>query len=605
MHLSITGQYLARYQRIAAGDGESDLLPVTGAQRRFALVRSLDPAGRPDIVPMFFAFPRGTVDPVRLRAAANHLAARHPVLRARPEVLRGTPALRLAEPDVPVERRVRAPGEDAADALRRALSAWTAQGSPLRLFLCRGRTGCRGRGARRRTGPRRLRRPVAGTHRRGARAAAYATGSAPETSRPPTRPPNWPPTGKRSCCSSTPSSARGRPPRWSTGADGCARCANALRCPVPQALAPGTLPTGAAELRLPAPASGVPFPALLDACRAAARVLYGAGHVSPIGYPWGGRPAAAAPVVGCFLNTVVFPAGTDDAPGGPSGDDPFGAEATAAAWWDDLDRADTPFDEVVHAARSAGSLWSGRLDGLLTVDDARRRPPLSLGGVAGREIHIDGRPSAPRSPCPSPTGRNSTSAWCGTATVLDDRTAEDGFGAFCAALPAPERADSPSAERRGRPRNGTPPSRTRPAHRTPPRTPPIEPHSHPEATEHSTAGPRDPRTRLRTPGGEHNRAPTRIRRTRPDNLRDRPCFPSPRRRRSSGCTNKCSPAAAPTTSPPHSTCGGRWTPRPCAADSPPPSTVTPDSAWNSWPSPARCPPSGPLTPVRPACAAWI
>ncbi|MFH9501017.1 non-ribosomal peptide synthetase, partial [Streptomyces rimosus] len=61
-------------------------------------------------------------------------------------------------------------------------------------------------------------------------------------------------------------------------------------------------------------------------------------------------------------------------------------------WWDDLDHADTPFDEVVRAARSAAVPWTGRLDGLLTFEDLHRRPPLRLGGVAGREVHIDGRP---------------------------------------------------------------------------------------------------------------------------------------------------------------------------------------------------------------------
>ncbi|MEW2083235.1 condensation domain-containing protein [Streptomyces sp. NPDC005283] len=440
MRLSITGQYVARYQRIAADNREIDLLPVTGAQRRFVLVRSLDPAGRPDIVPIFFAFPRGTVDPVRLRAAANHLAARHPVLRAHPEVLRGTPVLRPAKPDVPVERVVRAPGEDAATTVRRALNAWTAQGSPLRLYLADDgpdareevlavvldHTACDGQS---------LARIVEEL------SSAYRDGAGP---------------GELAPAEATAELAAYRDAvLMQLDAEQHAGSSAALEywggrlrevrerapLPGPQTPASGTLPTGAAELRLPAPASGAPFPALLDACRAAARVLYGAGHVSPIGYPWGGRPAAAAPVVGCFLNTVVFPAGTDHAPDGPNGGDPFGAEATATDWWTDLDRADTPFDEVVHAARSAGSLWSGRLDGLLTVDDARRRPPLSLGGVAGREIHIDGRPVRAPFAVSVTHGPELHIRMVWDRHVLDDHTAEDGFGAFCAALPAPERAD--------------------------------------------------------------------------------------------------------------------------------------------------------------------
>lgn len=135
--------------------------------------------------------------------------------------------------------------------------------------------------------------------------------------------------------------------------------------PRPDSPAAGSAPSGSAAVRMPAPPAGVPFPDLLHACRAAAAVLFGAGHVVPLGYPWGGRPPGAAPVLGCFLNTVVFPTATGDAPA---------ASATAEAWWDDLDHAATPFDAVVHAARAAGSGWTGRLDGMLTVDDARRHP---------------------------------------------------------------------------------------------------------------------------------------------------------------------------------------------------------------------------------------
>lgn len=127
--LSITSQYLALYRRLA-GDRSDTLLPVTGAQRRFLLVRSLDPSGRPDVVPMFFAFPSATVDPERLRAAASRLAARHTALRSRPDVVRGTPVLRVADPDVTVTRSALVPGESPADGLRRALASWDAQGPP-------------------------------------------------------------------------------------------------------------------------------------------------------------------------------------------------------------------------------------------------------------------------------------------------------------------------------------------------------------------------------------------------------------------------------------------------------------------------------------------
>lgn len=452
MPRTVTDQYLARFQRIA-DDGGTSLLPVTGAQRRFVLVRSMDPSGRPDLVPMFFAFPGGTVDRVRLRRAANRLAALHPVLRGRAEVVRGTPVLRLAEPDVPVERVVRAPGEDAAGALRRVLGGWTAQGSPLRLYLVQDgdgpagdevlavvldHTACDGQS---------LARVVEEL------TAAYREASEPtepvltetELAGPVARGPEPAEVAAELAAYREAVHLQLAAERRAGSAAALAYWGDRLRvvherAPQlrPQRPAPGTPPTGAAELRLPAPASGVPFPALLDACRAAARVLYGPGHVPPIGYPWGGRPAGAPPVLGCFLNTVVFPAATVDVPHAP--------DETATQWWDDLDRADTPFDEVVHAARAAGSRWSGRLDGLLTVDDARRRPALRLGGVEGREIHVDGRQVRAPFAVSVTHGPELQVRMVWDRSVLDDEAAQDAFAAFRAAVPVRTSDSVPSSD---------------------------------------------------------------------------------------------------------------------------------------------------------------
>ncbi|MFE1174075.1 non-ribosomal peptide synthetase [Streptomyces sp. NPDC058773] len=425
--LSITSQYLARFRQLDAGDGTPVLLPVTGAQRRFALVRAMDPAGRPDLVPMFFAFPRGTVDPVRLAAAANRLAARHPVLRARPAVLRGTPALRLEQPQVPVLQEACAPGEDAATVLRRVLGRWAPEGAPLRLFLVPDgpegteevlglvldHSACDGQSLAR------LVEELSAAYEEGADAdgpspadvavelAAY----------------------REAVLRQLDAEERAGAPEamayWGARLRTVAEQAPVAR---PEPLSPGALPSGQATLTMPAPAEGVPFPALLNACQAAAAVLYGAGHVVPLGYPWGGRPAGAAPVLGCFLNTVVFPTDTGDRPT---------AAATAAAWWDDLDQAGTPFDAVVHAARAAGSAWRGRLDGMLTVDDTRRQPPLLLGGVTGREIHVDGR--AVRGPFAVSVTQGSElrlrMVW--DRTVLPDRTAESAFTALADAVRTP------------------------------------------------------------------------------------------------------------------------------------------------------------------------
>ncbi|MGW1373933.1 non-ribosomal peptide synthetase [Streptomyces sp. NPDC002446] len=427
--LSITSQYLARYRRLEAGDGAPVLLPVTGAQRRFALVRAMDPAGRPDLVPMFFAFPRGTVDPERLAAAANRLAARHPVLRARTTVLRGTPALRLEQPQVPVARMECAPGEDAATVLRRALDHWSPQGPPLRMFLVPDgpqgaqevlavvldHTACDGKSLAR----------LVGELGAGYDEGADAEGPAPAEVQAELA------AYREAVLRQLDAEERaGAPEAMAYWGERLRAVREQAPAPCPGPRSPGALPSGSAALRMPAPPDGVPFPALLDACRAAAAVLYGTGRVVPLGYPWGGRPAGAAPVLGCFLNTVVFPAATGDAPT---------ADATAEAWWDDLDHAATPFDAVVHAARAAGSGWTGRLDGMLTVDDTRRHPPLRLGGVTGREVTVDGR--AVRGPFAVSVSQGPElllrMVW--DRAILPDHLAESAFAALTDALriPAP------------------------------------------------------------------------------------------------------------------------------------------------------------------------
>ncbi|MEV0374169.1 non-ribosomal peptide synthetase, partial [Streptomyces sp. NPDC050636] len=439
--LSITHQYLARYHRLDNGDGVPALLPVTGAQRRFVLVRAMDPAGRPDLVPMFFSFPRGTVDTRRLAAAARHLAAVHPVLRARPAVLRGTPVLRLEKPEVPVVRVSCAPGEDAAGALRRALGDWAPQGPPLRLFLTEDQTVggtrevlavvldhtvCDGRS---------LARIVEEL------AAAYAAGSAAEGPSPADVAAELDAYREAVLLQLDEEARAGSPAAlayWGDRLRAVRERAPLLR---PQTSSPGGPPSGSAELRIPVPEAGASFPQLLDACRAAAAVLYGQGHVVPLGYPWGGRPPGTASVLGCFLNTVVFPTATGPASSAP--------EETAGAWWDDLDRAGTPFDEVVHAARAAGSGWSGRLDGLLTVDDARRRPPLRLGGVTGHEIHIDGRPVRGPFAVSITQGPELHLHMVWDRAVHSDDAAEDAFTALVGALLGPVVKLPSSARRAG------------------------------------------------------------------------------------------------------------------------------------------------------------
>lgn len=427
--LSITSQYLARYRHLTAGDRAGALLPVTGAQRRFVLVRSLDPVGRPDVVPMFFAFPPGTVDAECLRSAARRLAARHTALRSRPAVVRGTPVLRAGEPDVPLVRPAPAPGERPADTLRRALASWDPKGPPLRLFLVRDDRGraddllavvldhavCDGRS---------LARIV---EELGAAYAEPLTAGHPSPEEADAELAAYREAVLLQLAAEERADTTEAAAYWADRLRAVREQAPQAR---PERVPDGALPSGSAEARLPAHEDTVPFPDLLDACRAAARALYGPGSVVPLGYPWGGRPAGAEPVVGCFLNTVVFPAATGHGPA---------PEVTADAWWDDLDRADAPFDAVVSAARSAGSGWTGRLDGMLTVDDDRRRPPLRLGGVEGREVHVDGRTVRGPFAVSVTQGAELRLRMVWDRAVLDDATANEAFAALADALRPPGR----------------------------------------------------------------------------------------------------------------------------------------------------------------------
>ncbi|GGL43141.1 non-ribosomal peptide synthetase [Planomonospora parontospora] len=411
MHPTITRRYLDRFH--ALGREAEELLPVTGAQRRFLLLRRLDRRAGPDLVPLFFAFPRGAVDPRRLAAAAGHLAATHPVLRARPEVVRGTPVLRAHAPAVPVDRVQVRQDEDPAAALRRALSGWSTQGAPLRLLLAEDaqeetlavvmdHVACDEQSIGRILGE------LSDAYRAGHDAADV----------PPHRVRDELEAYREAVRMQLDAEERASTPAaaayWGTRLAG-------LRPAAPPA--PATAPGGAVRRRLPAAAvesRTAVFPTLLRACSAAARVLYGEDHVPPLGYPWGGRPLAAPPVLGCFLNTVAFPADGRDDP--------------AAGWWDDLDHADVPFDEVVRAARSSGAPWQGELDGLVTFEDLHRRPPLLLGAVQGREVHLDGRPVRAPFAVSVSYGADLLVRMTWNRQALPDETAREAFAALVEAL---------------------------------------------------------------------------------------------------------------------------------------------------------------------------
>ncbi|MFE4518017.1 non-ribosomal peptide synthetase [Kitasatospora sp. NPDC056783] len=383
MHASITAAYLARY-RSAAADSPVDLLPLTGAQRRFLIARRLAPQHRSDVVPLFFTYPRGTLDLDRLARAAVAVAAHHPALCGGFATVRGTPVLRTGGPSAEAARIAVAPGGTARAALREALLDWPAGGPALRLLVAADPGGDEELLV--------VALDHAACDEQSLGVLTAELGAAYERDEPPAAGPtsqelaDYRQAVESQLAAEDAAAGPAAQAHWGrrlgalTGAGGGTATA-----------------TGMLGERLPAAegaARRAVFPALLDAVGSAAHRLYRAeestrpeagGGALALGYPWGGRAESAPGVLGCFLNTLVHPATA-----GPAAD----LDVLADAWWDDLDQAGTPFDEVVRAARAAGSPWSGGLDALLTLEDLHRRPPLALGGVDGRETHLAGRPLA-------------------------------------------------------------------------------------------------------------------------------------------------------------------------------------------------------------------
>jgi hypothetical protein len=127
---------------------------------------------------------------------------------------------------------------------------------------------------------------------------------------------------------------------------------------------PGGRASAWQRVALPGSATDRPFPVLLAACHTALTRIPG---TAPVAYTWGGHDGAG--VVGCFINTVLA---------NPQGD------GVRESWWEDLEFVDTPFDEVVRAARACHASWTGHLDLVLTFIDRTRRPAPVLDGVPGR-----------------------------------------------------------------------------------------------------------------------------------------------------------------------------------------------------------------------------
>jgi hypothetical protein len=376
---SITETYLERYRDLVARAGDSEhFFPLTGAQRRFFISRELDPNGRPAIVPLFFCFPLGTIDLVRLRGAATRFAMRHTVLRGAPTVLNGLPVLRAGSASVKVQETGIRPGLTAMETILHELHGWDPNGGALQFLLVRDldhedellalvldHMVCDERsiglvtagiseayGERTEPG---LSRTAAADD------AAYrdAVQLQLDTEREASAPPALTYWAERLGVLTNRTSTHSR---------------------LHEGKESDFKGNGMLDHRLPATSGkmrGAVFPALLHAISTALRSVLGPEETPALGYPWGGRPATKFDVLGCFINTVVYPASAE----------PKSIEEIKADWWRDLDYADTPFDEVVNVARAAGARWAGSLDGILTFEDLKQRPHLSLGGTIGRETH--------------------------------------------------------------------------------------------------------------------------------------------------------------------------------------------------------------------------
>lgn len=438
---SITAQYLDRYQAHCDDVAEpSSLLPVTGAQRRFLLARRLSVHERPDLLPLFFAFPRGAVDLRRLGAAAGYVAARHPVLRTRSRVLGGVPVLQAGAPTVHVERVCGPTG--GADALRDALGAWP-EGPPLRIFLAtpdNARPGTPGAAAT--ASDRQELLALVMDHAAGDEhsigrviadlSEAYAHGLGPH---------DLPQSRAREALDAYRDAVHLQlaMEHRASGARSLSYWTDRLagislpRRPVGTAAERTGTTTGSLQAHLPTAEEkthgtgrALAFPALLTAGDRAARIIDGrgpSGAAPLLGYPWGGRPHQAADTVGCFLNTVPYTA--------PEG----GMHTATEAWCDDLEHADTPFDEIVRAARAAGLPWTGAFDALLTFEDLDRRPPLRLGAAEGTEVHIDGRPLQAPLTISLSQGTDPVVRMAWELDTFPGTAAEASFSALLAALP--------------------------------------------------------------------------------------------------------------------------------------------------------------------------
>jgi hypothetical protein len=380
---SITRTYLNRFDVVRAEAAESgvELLPVTGAQRRFHHTSRVDMRARRAVVSIFNAFPAGSVSVSALNRAARTVARRNPVLRARVAVHRGLPVQCVSAPEAVNEQvaveKVRV--DDARRRVRGAVDDWPAAAGPFRLVLVRDATTdllaialdhtvcdefsvgqvIEQLGAAYHTDPR---EPYGEDTMEGSsleleryREAVYRQLDREDQASGPDALAHW-----------TRRVSQAGQGHWGQGRPLNEEGSRSL----------------SSRIAMPASGRGRIFPVLLAACQTAV-----ADHedAAPVCYAWGGRgdqpETGSGPVLGCFINTV---------PACRPGEASDSFMDTLIGWWDDLQWVDTPYDEVVRAARLARMRWTGHLDLMLTLIDRSRRAALALGGQVGVETYVPG-----------------------------------------------------------------------------------------------------------------------------------------------------------------------------------------------------------------------
>ncbi|MGW4629899.1 condensation domain-containing protein [Streptomyces rubiginosohelvolus] len=358
MYRSITRTYLKHYANVH--NGVDELMPLTGAQRRFQHSRTNDPRDRAQILPVFLEFPPDLLSTQRLEKAARSVLLRHPALRGTADTAGGVPVLRIGPlPERPIVREITAPVTDRD--LWAALDHWPSELGSFRVLLARDERRdllaigfdhlvCDGES----TGlvldelmsayHSSAHEPdsVAATALHGYREAVEQQLAREHTASGPEALDHW--------TSRVHDAGAGL---WGTGTHDLGPSASIWQ-----------------RVTLSGPARLRPFPAVLDGCHQGLARMTG---TAPVAYTWGGQDGAG--VVGCFINTVLAHPQHD---------------GVHESWLEDLEFVDTPFDEVVRAARASQAPWTGHLDLVLTLVDRTRRPAPVLEGVPGKFIHVPG-----------------------------------------------------------------------------------------------------------------------------------------------------------------------------------------------------------------------